>query len=110
MPRHAYTRHKSTKPAAGGEPAAGVQLTRNSPEVKARRAQTLLDSPDLRGQFDKVRQQLISDIETAELDGSSEAANRALEKIRQLQALQAVKLQILLPVIGASQAQDKGRV
>lgn len=96
--KHAYTR-RTKKPAVGGEPAAEIKLTRHSPEVRARRAQTMLDNPDIRAQFDKVRTQLINDIELAELDGSAASEQKALENIRKLQALHAVKAQILQPIL-----------
>lgn len=71
---------------------------RQSVEVRAARAATLLDSPDLREKFDEVRGQIISDIETVKLDGGEAGERKAIEAIRQLQALLAVKRAILRPL------------
>lgn len=87
-----YTRRSK---AETPKPAPQPESSRNSPAVRARRAATLLDNVELRNKFDEVRTQLVNDLELTQLDGSEAAANLALEKIRQLQALHAVKAQIL---------------
>lgn len=74
------------------------EAKRESVEVRAARAATLLDNPELRAKFDEVRGDLIKDIETVKLDGSEASEKKALESIRQLQALLAVKRAILRPL------------
>lgn len=72
---------------------------RNSdPEVAANRARTLAENPAYREQFDMVRNQLISDIETTILDGSREREDSILEYARQLQALTEVRRRMLEPL------------
>ena len=92
----AYTRHRQNKPAS---PEPAPELRRNSQEVRARRAATLLDNTELRARFDEVRTQIINDIELTALDGSIEAEAAMLERVRQLQSLYAVKAQILQPLL-----------
>ncbi|MFA5996167.1 MAG: hypothetical protein WC790_00370 [Candidatus Paceibacterota bacterium] len=77
----------------------GAGRKRQSPEVRAARAMTLLDNPELRATFDTVRSQLIADIEAFPLDGTDVNDMRALELVRRLQSLIAVKRTILMPVI-----------
>lgn len=81
------------------EPKTRRQLKRESPEVKAARAATLLDDPNLRQVFDEVRNQCIRDIETVKLDGGEAGERAAVEAVRKLQALLDVKRAILRPLV-----------
>jgi hypothetical protein len=71
---------------------------RESVEVRAARAATLLDNAEVRAKFDEVRGDIIKDIETVKLDGSEASERKAVECVRQLQALLAVKRAILRPL------------
>jgi hypothetical protein len=83
---------------------------RNSPEVKAARAATLLDDPNLRAVFDECRNQAIKDLECFTLDGTPENAQKALELIRKLQTLLSVKGTILRPLIQERLRENKLKV
>ncbi len=96
------------RPKTAGKVAEAAEApttgTRDSLPVKAARAATLLDNRDLRAVFDQAREELISDIELCKLDGSPEAADTALENIRQLQALLQIKRIILRPLVAEQTA------
>lgn len=74
-------------------------LRRHSPEAQANRVRTVLDGPDAREAFDKVRLQLISDIEGMRLDGSPEKERKVLELVRQLHAFIDFKATLIKPLI-----------
>ena len=80
---------------------------RQSEGVRAARAATLLDDPNLRVIFDEVRAQYIRDIECTNLDGDEKSALAVLESVRKLQALLDVKRVILRPLVQQSMKGDK---
>lgn len=84
------------------------QTKRAAPEVKAERARTLLDNPEVREVFKQARQELVTDIERAILDGSPANNDKALELVRQLQALNSVQRIILRPLV-AEMAKQQSR-
>ena len=54
-------------------------------------ADRLWHNADFQHVFNALRQRMIGDIETVELDGSDEKEQAALEKIRKLQTLLSLK-------------------
>ncbi len=80
---------------------AGGDTRRQSDEVKAARAETLLANPDFRAAFEGVRAQIVLDLEATSLDGSPEVERRVLEYVRQLQALLEVKAKLMEPLTAA---------
>lgn len=58
----------------------------------------MLDDPNLRAIFDDVRADYIRDLEACQLDGRPDSDRQALEAVRALQALLAVKRKILQPL------------
>jgi hypothetical protein len=79
---------------------------RQSTEVRAARAATLLDDPAIREVFDTTRNQIMSDIEACKLDGSTAGDAYALELVRKLQALLDVKRTILRPLIAQQMTEN----
>ncbi len=80
---------------------------RGSPEVKAARAATLLDNPEVRRVFDETTQAFFSEIERLELDGSEAAERRVIEAVRRLHALNEVKRTMLAPLVHQRILQEK---
>lgn len=78
--------------------AARLKSKREAPEVKAERARVLLDNPEVREVFKQARSELVADIERTILDGSQAVNDKALELVRQLQALNTVQRIILRPI------------
>lgn len=80
---------------------------RRDPVVKeASRARAVLDNPDLMTVFERTRAQLIADIEGFEFDGTLDSDARALELMRRLQALSAVKGTIFAALRNLKLAED----
>lgn len=96
--------------AAAPAPPKGTTSTnrRNSAEVKAKRAQVLLDDPNLRAVFDTAHAECVREIERVTLDGSPEKERAALEMVRQLQALNQVKRVIMRPLV--AEQMNKARI
>lgn len=87
-------------------PRTRRQAKRDQPEVKAERARTLLDNNEVREVFKQARAELVTDIERCQLDGSQAVNDKALELVRQLQALNSVQRIILRPLLAeAAKAQ-----
>jgi hypothetical protein len=89
-------------------PRTRRQTKREQPEVRAERARTLLDDPNVREVFKQARQELVVDIERVKLDGSEVRNNEVLELVRQLHALNSVQRIILRPLV-AEMVKAQGR-
>lgn len=75
-----------------------TRIRRDPVRQEASRAQAVLDNPDLNTVFERTRVQLIADIEGFEFDGTEDGNARALELVRRLQALVAVRGTIMAAI------------
>lgn len=64
-------------------------------------ADRLARNPDFAAIFDRTRNSLIGDIECAKMDGSVEGDLAALETVRKLQALNAIKRSMVVSLASA---------
>lgn len=81
------------------EPRTRRQTRRDSPEVQAEKALTVLHNPEVKAQFDKARAEFVRDIEHAVLDGTRAAEEKALEAVRMLQCLNKLQAVMLQPAV-----------
>lgn len=81
--------------------------SRNSDEARYAKATALADNPDFVMFFDEARGEVIKDLEACELDGSVDAENAALERIRDLHALMRLKRAVMRPIAKQRVADDR---
>lgn len=66
---------------------------KQDPLVRAQRAAQIVDNPEFQRAFDKVRDNLVNEMERLKLDGSNDAA--AVSLIQQLQAAKNFKAEFV---------------
>lgn len=69
----------------------GLSLRRDLVRQEAGQARAVLDNPELSTVFERVRAQLIGDIEFFEFDGTPEREAQVVELVRRLQALATMR-------------------
>jgi len=80
---------------------------RGSDEARASKAYAIANNPDFVMFFEEARAEVIRDLEAAALDGSVEAENAALERIRDLHALMRLKRTVFRPIAKQRLAEDR---
>jgi hypothetical protein len=77
---------------------AAPTSSRNSDEARAAKAYAIANNPDFIAFFEDARAEIIRDLEACELNGTVDAENAALEKMRDLHALMRLKRTIFRPI------------
>lgn len=85
-------------PRTRGTKSDAPKGRRGSDEARAAKAYGLANNPDFVMFFDEARAEVIRDLEACSLDGSVEAENAALERIRDLHALMRLKRTVFRPI------------
>jgi hypothetical protein len=89
------------------EKAGQPQLRRHGPEAEAAKAFAIANSEDFKHFFETLRTEYLSELERADMDGTSENDRKALIMLAKYQALMDIKRTIFAPIVAAQRAEKR---